>query len=110
MGEPEWSQDLSKFVSSSSFNCLGKWLAKVDLGKPPSDKECTREGFGLDWSSQEEREEVEAQEDFNESKIKGLIRTHTCRPPHRWSPVVVGLPNISSLSCFPKCEVKNLKK
>ena len=83
MGEPEWSQDLLRFISSSSFNHLGKWLAKVDLGKPQSDEGKAWEGFKLDWSSQDEREEVEAQEDFNESKIEGLVRTHTHCPPHR---------------------------
>ena len=90
MKEPEWSKDYTKWVSSPHFNRLGKWLAKVDLGKPPSDEEQARERFGLDWSSQEERVEIDAQEDFNESEIEGLIRTHTCRPPHRQSPVMVG--------------------
>ena len=50
-------------------------MADVDLGKPPSDKEMARAQFGLGWSSKEEREEVEVQEDFNDSEIKGLIRT-----------------------------------
>ena len=33
--EPDWS----KWVAFPHLNYLGKWLAKVDLGKPPSDKE-----------------------------------------------------------------------
>ena len=83
MKEPEWNQDLMKWVSSPHFNRLGKWLAKVDLGKPPSDEEQAWEQFGLDWPSQEERAEVEAQEDFDESEIEGLIRTHVHHPPCR---------------------------
>ena len=77
--EPDWSE----WVSNPHLNYLGKWLADVDLGKPPSDKEQARERFRIGWSSQDEREEVEAQEDFDESKIEGLIRTHTRHPPHR---------------------------
>ena len=75
--EPDWN----KWVPS--INYLERWLANVDLGKPPNDKGKAREGFGLSWSSEDEREEVEAQEDFDESEIEGLIRTHTHRPPHR---------------------------
>ena len=55
----------------------------MDLGKPPSDEETAQGQFGLGWSSEEEREEVEAQEDFDESEIEGLLRTHTRRPPRR---------------------------
>ena len=77
--EPDWS----KWVSNPYLNYLGKWLADVDLGKPPSDEEQAWEWFGLGWSSEEERAEVEVQEDFNESKIEGLIRTHTRCPPCR---------------------------
>ena len=33
--EPDWSE----WVASPYLNYLGKWLANVDLGKPPSDKE-----------------------------------------------------------------------
>ena len=63
--KPDWSE----WVSNPYLNFLGKWLADVDLGKPPSDKEQAQEQFGIGWSSQDEREEVEAQEDFDESKI-----------------------------------------
>ena len=77
--EPDWSE----WVSNPYLNYLGKWLADVDLGKPPSDEEQARGQFGIGWSSQEERGEVEVQEDFDDSKIEGLIRTHTHCPPRR---------------------------
>ena len=83
MEEPEWSRDLSKWVLSSHFNSLGKWLAKVDLGKPPSDEEQAHERFGIGWSSQEERVKAKAFEDNKASEIKGLLRTHIHKPPHR---------------------------
>ena len=78
-GELDWTE----WVPNPHLNCLGKWLADVDSGKPPSDEEKAREQFGISWSSQEEREEVEVQEDFDNSEIEGLIRTHTHRPPCR---------------------------
>ena len=78
-GELDWSE----WVPNPHLNHLGKWLADVDLGKPPSNEEMARARFGLGWSSKEEREEVEVQEDFNDSEIEGLIRTHTHRPPRR---------------------------
>ena len=78
-GELDWTE----WVPNPYLNRLGEWLADVDLGKPPSDEEMAREWFGLGWSSEEERGEVEAQEDFDESEIEGLLRTHTCQPPHR---------------------------
>ena len=77
--EPDWSE----WVSNPYLNYLGKWLADVDLGKPPSDKEQAQGQFEIGWSSQEERKEIEVQEDFDNSEIEGLIRTHTRRPPHR---------------------------
>ena len=77
--EPDWTE----WVPNPHLNRLWKWLAELDLGKPPSDEEAAREQFRLGWSSEEEREEVEAQEDFDESKIEGLLRTHTRRPPRR---------------------------
>ena len=77
--KPDWSE----WVASPYLNYLGRWLANVDLGKPPSDEEQAQERFELGWSSEEERAEVEAQEDFDESEIEGLIRTHTHQPPHR---------------------------
>ena len=77
--EPDWKE----WVPNPHLNHLGMWLAEMDIGKPPSDEETARGRFGLGWSSKEEREEVEVQEDFNESEIEGLIRTHTCRPPRR---------------------------
>ena len=78
-GELDWTE----WVPNPHLNRLGKWLADVDLGKPPSDEEMARARFGLGWSSKEEREEVEVQEDFNDSEIEGLIRTHMCRSPRR---------------------------
>ena len=77
--EPDWTE----WVPNPHLNHLGKWLAEVDLGKPPSDEETAREQFGLGWSSKEERVEVKAQEDFDESEIEGLISTHTRRRPRR---------------------------
>ena len=79
----EGKLDWTEWVPNLHLNRLGEWLADVDLEKPPSDEETARERFGLGWSSEEEREEVEVQEDFDESEIEGLIRTHTRRPPHR---------------------------
>ena len=78
-GELDWTE----WVPNPHLNHLGKWLADMDLGEPPSDKEAARKWFGLSWSSEEEREEVKAQEDFDESKIEGLLRTHTHWPPRR---------------------------
>ena len=77
--KPEWKE----WVPNPYFNCVGEWLADVDLGKPPSDEETARERFGLNGCSQDEREEVQVQEDFDESEIEGLLRTHTRRPPRR---------------------------
>ena len=77
--EPDWTE----WVPNPYLNCLGKWLAEADLGKPPSDKEMAQEQFGLNWCSQDEREEVQVQENFDESEIEGLIRTHTRCPPRR---------------------------
>ena len=77
--EPDWKE----WVPNPHLNRLGMWLAEMDIGKPPSDEEAAREWFRLGWSSKEEREEVEVQEDFDESEIEGLIRTHTRRPPRR---------------------------
>ena len=79
----EVKSDWKEWVPNPYLNRLGKWLAETDLGKPPSDEETARKQFGLGWCSQDEREGVEAQEYFDESKIEGLIRTHTCCPPHR---------------------------
>ena len=78
-GELDWTE----WVPNPHLNRLGKWLAEIDLGKPPSDEETAQGRFGLGWSSEKEREKVEAQEDNDESKIEGLISTHTCRPPCR---------------------------
>ena len=77
--EPDWKG----WVPNPHLSCLGKWLADVDLGKPPSDEEMARERFRFGWCSQDKREEVKVQEDFDESEIEGLIRTHTRRPPRR---------------------------
>ena len=68
--------DWTEWVPNPHLNRLGKWLAEMDLEKPPSDEEEARNRFGLGWSSEEERGEVKAQEDFNESEIEGLLRTH----------------------------------
>ena len=57
--EPDWSE----WVANPYLNRLGKWLADVDLGKPPSDEEQARAQFGIGWSSEEERAEVNAYED-----------------------------------------------
>ena len=75
--------DWKEWVPNPHLNCLGKWLAEMDIGKPPSDEEVARERFRLGWSGEEERKEVEVQEDFDESKIEGLLRTHTHRPSCR---------------------------
>ena len=83
MQEQEGELDWTEWVPNPHLNRLGKWLAEMDIRKPPSDEEVARKRFRLGWSSEEEREEVEAQEDFDESEIEGLISTHTCSPPCR---------------------------
>ena len=77
--EPDWS----KWVASPHLNYLGRWLVKVDLGKPPSDEEEAQGWFGIRWSSEEERAKANAYEDEEASEIDGLLRTHGCKPPHQ---------------------------
>ena len=77
--EPDWS----KWVANPHLNHLGKWLADVDSGKPPSDEEKAREQFRISWSSEEERAEANAYEDEEADEIDGLLRTHERKPPHR---------------------------
>ena len=73
--------DWSEWVANPYLNCLGKWLAEVDLGKPPSDEEQARGRFGISWSSEEERAEVNAYEEEEADEINGLLRTHERKPP-----------------------------
>ena len=77
--EPDWSE----WVANPYLNRLGKWLAEVDLGKPPSDEEEARAQFGIGWSSEEERAEANAHEEEETDEIEGLLRTHECKPPRR---------------------------
>ena len=77
--EPDWSQ----WVDDPCLNYLGRWLAHVDLGKPPSDEEEACGQFGIRWSSEEERAEANAYEDEEASEIDGLLRTHEHKPPCR---------------------------
>ena len=77
--KPDWSE----WVANPYLDYLGKWLAEVDLGKPPSDEEQAHGRFGISWSSEEERAEANAYEDEEVDKIDGLLRTHECKPPHR---------------------------
>ena len=77
--EPEWS----KWVANPYLNYLGKWLAVVDLGEPPSDEEKAREQFRIGWSSEEERAKANAYEDEEANEIDGLLRTHERKPPHQ---------------------------
>ena len=77
--EPDWSE----WVDDPSFNYLGRWLAKVDLGEPPSDEEKARSRFRISWSSEEERAEANAYEDEEADEIEGLLRTHERKPPRR---------------------------
>ena len=62
---------------------MGKWLAEVDLGKPPSDEEEARARFRISWSSEEERAEANAREEEDADEIEGLLRTHERKPPRR---------------------------
>ena len=75
--EPDWS----KWVPNPYLNRMGKWLAEVDLGKPPSDEEKARARFGIGWSSEEERAEANAREEEEADEIEGLLRTHERKPP-----------------------------
>ena len=77
--EPDWSE----WVASPYLNYLGKWLAEVDLGKPPSDEEKAWAQFGIGWSSEEERAEANAREEEEAEEIEGLLRTHERKPPCR---------------------------
>ena len=75
--EPDWSE----WVANPHLNHLGRWLADVDLGKPPSDEEKAQERFGIGWSSEEERAKANAYEDEEAAEIDGLLRTHEHKPP-----------------------------
>ena len=77
--EPDWSE----WVANPYLNYLGKWLAEVDLGKPPSDEEEARARFEIGWSSEEERAEANACEEEEAEEIEGLLRTHERKPPRR---------------------------
>ena len=77
--EPDWSE----WVPNPYLNRMGKWLAEVDLGKPPSDEEEARARFGIGWSSEEERTEANAREEEEADEIEGLLRTHERKPPRR---------------------------
>ena len=76
--EPDWSE----WVANPYLNYLGKWLAEIDLGEPPSDEEKARGRFGIGWSSEEERAEANAHEDEEADEIDELLRTHERKPPH----------------------------
>ena len=73
--------DWSEWVANPHLNRLGRWLADIDLGKPPSDEEKAQERFGIGWSSEEERAEANAYEEEEADKIDGLLRTHEHKPP-----------------------------
>ena len=75
--------DWKEWVPNPHLNCLGKWLAETDLGKPPSDKEQACGWFGIGWSSEEERAEANAYENEEANEIDGLLRTHEYKPPCR---------------------------
>ena len=77
--KPDWSE----WVANPHLNCLGRWLADVDLGKPPNDEDKARERFRIGWSSEEERAEANAYEDEEADEIDGLLRTHERKPPCR---------------------------
>ena len=75
--------DWSEWVANPHLNRLGKWLAEVDLGKPPSDEEKAWEQFRISWSSEEERAKANAYEDEEADEIDGLLRTHEHKPPRQ---------------------------
>ena len=77
--KPDWNE----WVDDSSLNYLERWLAKVDLGEPPSDEEKACARFRIGWSSEEERAEANAYEDEEANKVEGLLRTHERKPPHQ---------------------------
>ena len=77
--KPDWSE----WVTNPHLNYLGRWLTKVDLGKPLSDEEEAQGWFGIGWSIKEERAKVNAYEDEEASEVNGLLRTHECKPPRQ---------------------------
>ena len=77
----EDSPDYSKWVLSGHFAKMEKWLANVDLGKPPSDEEEARGQFGIGWAEEAARAEAEAHQDFEDEEIKGLVDTHSSPIP-----------------------------
>ena len=54
-----------------------EWLADVDLGKPPIDKEEARSQFGIGWVEEAVRTEAEAHQDFKDGEIEDLVDTHS---------------------------------
>ena len=60
---------------------MEKWLANVDLEKPPSDEEEARGRFGIGWAEEAARVEAEAHQDFEDEEIEGLVDTHTSPIP-----------------------------
>ena len=77
----EGSPDYSKWVLSEHFAKMEKWLANVDLGKPPSDEEEARGQFGIGWAEEVARAEAEAHQDFEDEEIEGLVDTHSSPVP-----------------------------
>ena len=77
----EESPDYSKWVLSGHFARMEKWLANVDLGKPPSDEEEARGRFGIGWAEEVARAEAEAHQDFEDEEIEGLVDTHSSPIP-----------------------------
>ena len=77
----EESPDYSKWVLSGHFAKMEKWLANVNLGKPPSDEEEARGRFGIGWAEEAARAEAEAHQDFEDEEIEGLVDTHSSPIP-----------------------------
>ena len=61
---------------------MQEWIAKVDLGEPPSDEEQAQARFGIGWLDEAARAEAEAIQDFKDEEIEGLVDTHDSPVPH----------------------------
>ena len=67
--EREPSPDYSRWVSPLYFVRLQEQLAKVGLGKPPSDEEQARASFGIGWADEAASAKANTLQDFKDSWI-----------------------------------------
>ena len=60
---------------------MQRWLANVDLGKPPSDEEEVWSWFGIGWAEEAARAEAKAHQDFEDEEIEDLLDIHNSPVP-----------------------------